>query len=154
MSQWILVIHGRLVKTLFNFKVQNTVLILSFRTGMPGQTVQTQIRLLRVYTVCHSVCIVWTYYSMVEPHSSNFRVITTNYLGVRIFRNFTVWTMVCTDNWFFFCFSFPNFGFTPLQDFFTFQAEPIKLKAVDCWGKPPVLHLAVTVPYCQCFSMT
>ena len=27
---------------------------------------------------------------MVEPHSSNFRVITTNILGVRIFRTFTV----------------------------------------------------------------
>ena len=29
---------------------------------------------------------------MVEPHSSNFRVITTNILGVRIFRKFTVYT--------------------------------------------------------------
>ena len=28
---------------------------------------------------------------MVEPHSSNFRVITTNFLGVQIFRNFTVY---------------------------------------------------------------
>ena len=27
---------------------------------------------------------------MVEQHSSNFRVITTNVLGVRIFRKFTV----------------------------------------------------------------
>ena len=27
---------------------------------------------------------------MVEPHSSNFRVITTIFLGVRIFRKFTV----------------------------------------------------------------
>ena len=42
--------------------------------------------------VCHSVCIVWTHYSMVEPYSSNFRVITTNFLGVRIFRKFTVYT--------------------------------------------------------------
>ena len=38
-------------------------------------------------TVCHSVCIVWTHYSMVEPHSSNFRVIITNFLGVRIFTH-------------------------------------------------------------------
>ena len=69
-----------------------TVMILSFRTDMSGQTVQTQIRLLlRVYTVCHSVCIVRTHNSMVEPHSSNFRVITTNILGVPIFRKFTVW---------------------------------------------------------------
>ena len=46
--------------------------------------------LIRVYTVCHSVCIIWTHYSMVEPHSSNFRAITTNSLGVRIFKKFTV----------------------------------------------------------------
>ena len=69
-----------------------TVMILSFQTDMPGQTVQTQIRssLIRVYTVCHSVYIIWTHYSMVEPHSSNFRVITTIFVGVRIFRKFTV----------------------------------------------------------------
>ena len=46
--------------------------------------------LIRVYIVCHSVCIFWTHYSMVEQHSSNFRVITTNVLGVQIFRKFTV----------------------------------------------------------------
>ena len=63
-------------------------MILSFQTDMPGQTVQSS--LIRVYTVCYSVCIVWTHYSMVEPHSSNFRVITTNLLGVRIFRKFKV----------------------------------------------------------------
>ena len=65
-----------------------TVMILSFRTGMPGQTVL--LSLILVYTICHSVCIVWTHYSMVEQHSSNFRVITTNVLGVRIFRKLTV----------------------------------------------------------------
>ena len=70
-------------------KTLSTVIFLSFRTDRSGQTVQTQIRLLlsrssliRVYTVCHSVCIVWTHYSMVEPHRSNFRSITTNILGV------------------------------------------------------------------------
>ena len=51
---------------------------------------QTRSSLIRVYTVCHSVWILWTHYSMVEPHSSNFRVITTNVLGVRIFRKCTV----------------------------------------------------------------
>ena len=49
--------------------------------------------LIRVYTVCHSVCTVWTHYSMVEPRSSNFRVITTNFLSVRIFRKFTVFVV-------------------------------------------------------------
>ena len=75
--------------------INNTVMILSFRTDIPGQIVQTQIRLIRVYTVCHSVCIVWTHYSVVEPHSSNFRMITTNFLGVRIFRKFTVVLIYC-----------------------------------------------------------
>ena len=31
-----------------------------------------------------------THYSMVKPHSSNFRVTITNFLGVQIFRKFTV----------------------------------------------------------------
>ena len=44
----------------------------------------------QVYTVCHSICIVWTHYCMVEPYSSNFRVITTNILDVRIFRKLTI----------------------------------------------------------------
>ena len=34
---------------------------------------------------------------MVEPHRSNFRVITTNILGVRIFRKFTVYQGVSYD---------------------------------------------------------
>ena len=46
--------------------------------------------LIRVYTVCHSVCIVWTHYSMVEPHSSNFKSDYNKFLGVRIFRKFMV----------------------------------------------------------------
>ena len=39
---------------------------------------------------------------MVEQHSSNFRVITTNVLGVRIFRKFTVPLFVTKDScpWF------------------------------------------------------
>ena len=56
----------------------------------PDQTAPLGSSLIRVYTVCHSVCIVWTHYSMVEPQSSNFRGITTMFLGVRIFRKFTV----------------------------------------------------------------
>ena len=37
-------------------------------------------RLIRVYTVCNSLCIVWTHYSMVKPPCSNVRVITANVL--------------------------------------------------------------------------
>ena len=54
--------------------VNSTVMILSFRTGRSGQTVQTQIRLLliRVYTVCNSSCIFWMHYSTVKPSCLNF----------------------------------------------------------------------------------
>ena len=53
-----------------------------------GQTVQTQMRLLLESLHCLLfVCTVWTHYSMVEPHSSNFRVITTIFFGVRILGN-------------------------------------------------------------------
>ena len=55
----------------------------------PDQTAPRS-SLIRVYTVCHSVCIIWIHYSMVKPHSSNFRVIITNCFGVRIFRKFTI----------------------------------------------------------------
>ena len=41
--------------------------------------------LIRVYTVCHSICIFWTHYSMVKPLCSNFKVITANHSGVRNF---------------------------------------------------------------------
>ena len=70
---------------------------------MPGQTVQTQIRLLleeqsdqglhclpfRLHRL-DSLLYGRAHVLLVEPHSSNFRVITTNFLGVRIFRKFTV----------------------------------------------------------------
>ena len=43
---------------------------------------------ISVYTVCHSVCIFWTHYSMVEPHCSNFRIVAamfweSEYLGMK-----------------------------------------------------------------------
>ena len=62
----------------------------SYVFGQTGLGKQRRNSLIKVYTVCNSICIVWTHYSMVEPHSLNFRVITTNILGVRIFRKFTV----------------------------------------------------------------
>ena len=49
--------------------------------------------LISVYTVCHSVCIFWTYYSTVKPSCSNFKVITANFSGVRTLRSFTVYKM-------------------------------------------------------------
>ena len=52
--------------------------------------------LIRVYTVCHSICTFWTHYSVVEPPCSNFRVITANFSGVQNFRIFTV-RLKCLD---------------------------------------------------------
>ena len=49
---------------------------------MPVQTVQTQIRLIRVYTVAVP--------SASFAHSLNVRVIITHFLDVRIFRKFAV----------------------------------------------------------------
>ena len=43
----------------------------------------------RVYTVCHSICIFWTRYSVVKRHCSNFRMFT----GFLLFT--TVW-FYCT----------------------------------------------------------
>ena len=66
-------------------------MILSFRTDKPGQTGQTQIRLLSgstLFAILSASFVLITL--MVEPHSSNFRVITTNFLGVRICRKITV----------------------------------------------------------------
>ena len=73
--------------------VQNTVMFLSFRTDRSGQTLQTQIRLLliRVYTVCNSLCIFWMHYSKENPSCSTFRMIRINFqvskiLGVLWYR--------------------------------------------------------------------
>ena len=70
-----------------------TVMILSFQTDMPGQTVQTQIRLLLVWsgsTLFQFPLHLSDALRYVKPPCSNSRLITANFLGVRIFRNFTV----------------------------------------------------------------
>ena len=69
-------------------------MILSFRTDRSGQTVQTLIR-LEEQSDQGLHCLLFRLHHldsllMVEPHSSNFRVITTNFWGVQIFRKFTV----------------------------------------------------------------
>ena len=88
----ILVMHSCRLQTWYtctcnlNFKII-TVMILSFRAVMPGQTVQTQISLLLE----------------VEPHSSNLRVITTifgvsEYLGNLRYSIFVVNSNVQIEN--------------------------------------------------------
>ena len=82
---------AELLTCVFNESLaKGTVMILSFQTDRSGQTVQTQINLIRVYTVCNSGCIFCVHYSLVKPSCSNFRVIAANFWGVRVFRNFTV----------------------------------------------------------------
>ena len=62
----------------------STVMILRFWTNRPGQTVQTQIRLLleeqsdQGLHCCNSSCIFW-HYSKVKPSCLTFRVITANF---------------------------------------------------------------------------
>ena len=78
-----------------------TVMILSFRTGLGKQCrprSDCSYSLTRVYTVCNSLYIVWTHYSMVKPPCSNVRVITADFpvsefLGVLRYCYFkkTIW---------------------------------------------------------------
>ena len=75
----------------------NTIIILSFRTDRSGKTVQTQSSLIRVCTVCLSICIFWAHHFMVKPPGSNFRVITAKFLGVLIFRFFMVIHVMIRD---------------------------------------------------------
>ena len=60
---------------------------------------QTQISLIRVYTVCNSLYIFWMHYSEEKPSCSTFRVITANFqvseilgfLRYTIFENIWIW---------------------------------------------------------------
>ena len=64
-------------------------MIQSFQTDRPGQTVQRS-SLITVYNVWHSVCMFWTFYSMIKPHCSTFRKTTTIFVCVWNVRIFTV----------------------------------------------------------------
>ena len=89
-SEWILSFRkGLQLTNCQNLKVNE--MFLCFRTDRSGQTPREE-QSDQVYTVCHSVHIFWTHYSMVNPLCSNFRVITANFSGVRIFRVFTVFS--------------------------------------------------------------
>ena len=46
--------------------------------------------LIRVYSVCYSVCIFWTQCCIVKSNCSNCRTLTVIILGVPVFRIFTV----------------------------------------------------------------
>ena len=60
------------------------VMVLFLYVQMSRQTVENQIRLLRVCTVCHSVCIFWVHYFVIKPNCSTFRIVTANFSCVRI----------------------------------------------------------------------
>ena len=73
-----------------------TVIILSFRTDSSVQTVLTQIRLLLEEQSDQGLhCLPFRLHLLDallyrQPLCSNFRVITANFSGVQIFKNFTV----------------------------------------------------------------
>ena len=76
----------------------------NFRTDRPEQTVWIKISyrssLIRVYTVCHSIYIFWTNYSLVKWCCSNFRRITA------ILRVPNCLDFFFFDQWFVSCTSF------------------------------------------------
>ena len=80
-------------------------MILSFWTDRPGQTVQTQIRLLLEEQSDQGLhCLPFGLHRLdsllySRANSSNFRVITMNFLGVRIFRKFMVCVIVVFKVW-------------------------------------------------------
>ena len=81
--------------------LRHTVIFLSFSDRQaransvdPDQTAPRG-GLIRVCTVCHSLCIFWMYYSMVKPPCSNFRVITANFSGVQNISSLSVLSIDC-----------------------------------------------------------
>ena len=76
-----------------------TVMLLSFRTDTPGQTAQTQVRLLLEQSDQGLHCSViskgnslWINFSF-----PNFRVITANFYGVQKFRKITIINFLCLE---------------------------------------------------------
>ena len=68
-----------------NYGILPLTVFLSFRRDRYGRTVQTQNRLLiRVYTVCNTLCIFWMHYSMETPSCSTFWVIKINFCVPKI----------------------------------------------------------------------
>ena len=90
-----------------------------------------------VYTVCHSVCTIWTHNSMVNPHCSIFRMITAIFLGVQIFRNFTVTVHLSFWGCRFFCFVF--FIFTIIPVFNANSVYPDKTSHSEASDKGSIL---------------
>ena len=80
---------------------ENTVMIISFRTYRPGQTVQTQIRLLLQKQSNQGLhCLLFLLHLFGKIPKGfvslfNFRLITANISDVQKFRNFTVESYSC-----------------------------------------------------------
>ena len=86
-------LHSLLTGISLENKVKkNTVKILNIGTYMSEQTVYILIRLLRIYTFCHSVYIFWRHYCIVKSNCFVLRTTTVVSLGVPIFRVFTVFS--------------------------------------------------------------
>ena len=63
--------------------------------------------LVRVYTVCHSLCIIWVHYSLVKPHCFIFRIIKTAILLMSEFLDFYgLFACVLRSS----CFKIPTIG--------------------------------------------
>ena len=71
-----------------------TIMVLNFRTNRSEQSVDPDQTAPRGSTLFAIPCDLLDALLMVEPLHSNFRRITANFSGVRIFRNFTVYKEV------------------------------------------------------------
>ena len=104
---------------------------------------------------------------MVEPHSSNFRVITTNILGVRILRKFTVLSVslffhfsqqfcqtkvIVKANTEWFPLVWPNWirSFRPFRIHSKYLKETVIKRPLQLWKK---LALALNVPIDICYKI-
>ena len=90
LSSWSYVFES--ADTIYSWLKHTTLMIPSFQTDRSVQTpnsvglhdvhVPKRSSLIRVYTVCHSVCIYWTYYSMIKIHIVHFRIITAYFVVI------------------------------------------------------------------------
>ena len=71
----------RTIIWLAGLNVKSAVMILSFRTDRRSS-------LIRVYTVCHSVCFFLTHYSVVKWYCSKIRIVTAIFFGCPNFKEF------------------------------------------------------------------
>ena len=71
--------------------MHNTSKLEKERPGISGCCLLSmQEQSIRVYTVWHSICIFWMYYSTVQPHCSNCRILTAILGHPNIYNSYSI----------------------------------------------------------------